>query len=145
VVALLFYLFSGGNPDVAPFVPQREVCSAIHRAFAELNRDGPRLRRPLVTGRIEIAGRSTNPASMTWNELKKPGRRPGFEVFVRRFRLPLLSAIPVVDVFAGLVLRNAITLLNFAFQLIAAAVDDIKIIVRRVRPHVQNGIDLVAE
>ena len=48
--------------------------------------------------------------------------------------LPTLTTIPVVDVFLGLVLRIAIALLDLAFQLLALAIDDVKVIVSEFAP-----------
>lgn len=53
-------------------------------------------------------------------------------------KLPALTTIPVVDVFLGLVLRIAIALLDFALQLLALAIDDIKIVVGEFAPLLLN-------
>src|SRR5262249_52325761 len=47
---------------------------------------------------------------------------------------PGLRVIPIVDVLANLVLRDAVALLDLAFELIAAAVDDVEIIVGELAP-----------
>src|SRR5262249_62028189 len=47
---------------------------------------------------------------------------------------PALGGEPVVHVLAGLVLGHAIALLNLALELIAAAVDDVEVIVSELAP-----------
>src|ERR1700693_6110265 len=51
---------------------------------------------------------------------------------------PLLSGVPVIDILASLVFRKAISLLNFAFQLIPATVNHIEIIVGELAPFLLN-------
>ena len=58
---------------------------------------------------------------------KKPGKRPG--KLLQLGELPGLCAIPIVDVLLHLILSDAIALLDLAFQLIAATVDDGEVIV----------------
>jgi hypothetical protein len=48
--------------------------------------------------------------------------------------LPALATVPVVDVFLGLILCVAVTLLDLTFELVALAVDDVKIVVRELAP-----------
>ena len=45
-----------------------------------------------------------------------------------------MRAVPVVDVPANLILLNAIAFLDLALQLIAPAVDDIKVVVGKFAP-----------
>ena len=47
---------------------------------------------------------------------------------------PALIVVPVVNLFRGLILSVAITLLNFAFELIALASNNIKIVVSELTP-----------
>ena len=49
-------------------------------------------------------------------------------------RLPSLTIVPIVNVFASLILGDPVALLNLALQLIAAAADDVEIIVRQLSP-----------
>src|SRR6476620_7696543 len=58
---------------------------------------------------------------------KKPGKRPG--KLLQLGELPGLCAIPIVDVVLHLILSEAIALLDLAFQLITATVDDGEVIV----------------
>jgi hypothetical protein len=51
---------------------------------------------------------------------------------------PLLCAIPIIDVLANLIFREAIPFLNFAFQLILTTVDHIEIIVGELAPLLLN-------
>jgi hypothetical protein len=51
---------------------------------------------------------------------------------------PLLNAVPIVNVLAGLIFREAISLLNFAFQLITTTVDHIEIVVSELAPFLFN-------
>jgi hypothetical protein len=48
--------------------------------------------------------------------------------------LPALTAIPVIDLLAGLVLVVAVALLKFSLQLLLLAGDDVEIIVRELAP-----------
>jgi hypothetical protein len=48
--------------------------------------------------------------------------------------LPSLTIVPIVNVFASLILGDPVALLNLALQLIAAAADDVEVIVRQLSP-----------
>ncbi len=48
--------------------------------------------------------------------------------------LPLLGGVPGVDILADLILSDAVTLLDFPFELVAAAGDDIEIVVSELSP-----------
>src|SRR5690349_9811542 len=61
-----------------------------------------------------------------WRLLRFPGRYTK--------RLPALRAVPGVDVLADLILGEAVALLNLAFELVAAAVDDIEIVIGELAP-----------
>src|SRR5882724_9222131 len=52
----------------------------------------------------------------------------------RKKRLPLLRAIPVVDILAHLVLGDAVPLLDLAFELVALAANEIQIVVGQLAP-----------
>jgi hypothetical protein len=51
---------------------------------------------------------------------------------------PLLSAVPIINVLASLILRKAISFLNFTFQLITTTVDHIEIIIGELAPFFLN-------
>ena len=63
---------------------------------------------------------------------KKPGKRPG--KIASLDELPRLLAVPVVNVLLDLILGEAVTLLNFSFELIAATVDGSEVIVGEFAP-----------
>ena len=54
--------------------------------------------------------------------------------FQSKERLPLLRAVPVVDVLADLVLGDAVALLDLAFELVALAGDDVEVVVGQLAP-----------
>src|SRR5258707_9593001 len=54
--------------------------------------------------------------------------------FPREERLPLLRAVPVVDILAHLILGDAVPLLNLAFELVALAANDIEIVIGQLAP-----------
>src|SRR3954467_9024152 len=54
--------------------------------------------------------------------------------FQRKERLPLLRAVPVVDILAHLVLGDAVPLLDLAFELVALAANEIQIVVGQLSP-----------
>src|SRR5438552_692107 len=66
----------------------------------------------------------------------KTGSRgsPFCQSFQRGERLPLLSAAPIVDILAHLVLGDAVPLLDLAFELIALAANEIEIVIGQLAP-----------
>ena len=53
--------------------------------------------------------------------------------------LPALAIVPIVDLFARLVLRVAVSLLKSAFELVLLAVDDVEIVIGQLAPHWLNS------
>src|SRR3954467_2324230 len=58
--------------------------------------------------------------------------------FQRTERLPLLRAVPVVDILAHLIPGDAVALLDLAFELVALAADDIEIVIGQLAPLLFN-------
>ena len=54
------------------------------------------------------------------------------------FLLPFLSAVPSVNIFADLALRNSVPLLNFTFELIASAIYGREVVICEI-PHLGCG------
>src|SRR5262245_13043775 len=86
-------------------------------------------RAPQAWRRLRVVNRSLT------DERGKPGARPGFRIHSDdRTVLPALRTVPVVNVLAHLVLGEAVALLDFAFQLLAPAGDDVEIVVGELAP-----------
>src|SRR5579871_2160281 len=58
----------------------------------------------------------------------------GLENLQTKARSPPLGGIPVIDILPDLVLRQSVPLLNFAFELFSAAMNEIKVIIGELSP-----------
>jgi hypothetical protein len=48
--------------------------------------------------------------------------------------VPLVTAVPVIDVFANLIFCETVALLNLAFELVPTAIYDVKIVISELPP-----------